>query len=62
MEVVTHSLDNPREGEGNPDVQVHESCDVRGIGVTRDLEGPEMFSTIYEGYLLVPRFEGEKDD
>jgi len=62
VEVVTHSLDNPREGEGNPDVQVHESCDVGGIGVTRDLEGPEMFSTVYEGYPLVPRFEGEKDD
>jgi len=41
-----------------PDVHMHESCNV---GVTRYL-GPEMVSSICEGYMLVPCFEGEEDD
>ncbi len=57
-EVVTHSLDNPREGEGIPDVQVNESRDV---GITKDLEGPEM-SAVCEKYPLVSRFEGEENN
>ena len=60
-EVVTH-LDNPREGEGTPDVQVCESCDVGVIGVTWDLEEAEMVGKICKEHLLVPCFEGEEDD
>lgn len=61
-EVVTHSLDDPREGEDAPDGVVGESCDVGVIGVTRDLEGAEMVGAICEEHLLVPRFKGEEDD
>jgi hypothetical protein len=57
-EVVTHSLDNPREREDAPYARGDESCDVGVIGV--DLERPEMVSAVCERYLLVPRFEGGK--
>jgi hypothetical protein len=64
-EVVTHSLDNPREGEGAPDVQVGvERCDVGAIGAVgllRDLDGPERDSVVCEVLPLVPHFEGEEN-
>jgi hypothetical protein len=71
-EVVSHSLDRskgeggycgqPKEGEDTPNLRVVESCDVGVIGMTKDLEGPEMVSAICVEDPLVPRFEGEEDD
>jgi hypothetical protein len=64
-EVVTHSLDDPREGEGAPDVQVGvERCDVGAIGAVgllRDLDGPERDSVVCEVLPLVPHFEEEEN-
>jgi len=61
-EVVTRSLDNPREGDDDPALRECESCDVRVIGVVKGLEGPEMDSAVYEEYQSVPRFEGEEEN
>jgi hypothetical protein len=59
---VTHPSDDHKGGDVDPDVQVHESCDVGDIGVMRDLKGLEIVSTVCKEYLLVPHFEGEEDN
>jgi hypothetical protein len=65
VEVVSHSLDRskgeggycrqPKEAKDTPDLQVHESCDIGVIGMTKGLEGLEKVSAICEENPLVPQ-------
>ena len=59
MEVVTRSLDNPREGENAPALQEDMSCDVRVIGITRDMDGQKMDSAVCEEYPLVVTYRAD---
>ena len=61
-EVMTHPLEDHKGGDFDSDMQMGvERCDVGVIGVTKDLEEPEI-TAICEKFLLVPHFEGEEDD
>jgi hypothetical protein len=59
---TTLPLDNCEGGKDDSAAEMDESCDVGVIGVTKDLEGPEMVSAVCEEYPSVHRFEGEEDD
>jgi hypothetical protein len=59
-EAVTHSSGEPKGGEVDADVQVHGSCDVGVIEMSRELDGLREEFAVCEGYQLVLRFEGEE--
>jgi hypothetical protein len=62
MEVVAIPWINPRERKVDADVQVHESCDVGVIEMSRELDGLREKVAVCKGYLLVLRFEREEDN
>ena len=60
-EVVPCLLEEPKGGEKDADVQVHGSCDVGVIEMSRELDEPRKEFAVCVEYRLVPRFEGKED-